>query len=66
MDETPMNSDKRTSETVSKVGKKTVLVKMTGHEKTRFTIVLSYLFDGTKFKPMVIFKRKTIPKQQFP
>lgn len=46
-------------------GTKTVLVKSTGHEKTKFTVVLSCLADGTKLKPMVIFKRKTMPKIKF-
>ena len=39
---------------------------MLGHEKCRFTAVLSCLADGTKLKPMVIFKRKTIPKENIP
>ena len=41
---------------------KTILVKTTDHEKTRFTVVLACLADGTHLKPMVIFKRKTVPK----
>ena len=54
------------SKTVDSVGAKTVLLKTTGHEKTRFTVVLACLADGTKLKPMVIFKRKTMPKDNFP
>ena len=54
--------DMPTSKTVDSVGAKTVLLKTTGHEKTRFTVVLACLADGTKLKPMVIFKRKTMPK----
>ena len=46
-------------------GAKTVLLKTTGNEKTRFTVVLSCLADGTKLKPMVIFHRKTMPKDKF-
>ena len=47
-------------------GAKTVLVKTTGHEKSRFTIVLACIADGTKLKPMVFFKRKTMLKGNFP
>lgn len=56
MDETPVWFDMPTARTVSHKGQKTVLVKTTGHEKTRFTVVLTCLADGTKLKPMVIFK----------
>ena len=49
--------------TVNTVCEKTVLVKTTGHEKNRFTVVLSCLFDGIKLKPMIIFKRKTVPRR---
>lgn len=66
MDETPVWFDMPTSKTVSAKGEKTVLVRTTGHEKSRFTVVLSCLADGTKLKPMVVFKRKTLPKGQFP
>lgn len=43
---------------------KKLLISTTGHEK--FTAVLAYLADRRKLKPMVIFKRKTIPKENFP
>lgn len=38
-------------------GVKTVLVKMSGHEKTRFTVVLACMADGTKLCPVLVFKR---------
>ena len=38
----------------------------TGHEKTHFTTVFACMSDGTKLPPMVIFKRKTMPKDKFP
>ena len=66
MDEMPVWFDMPTSKTVDSTGAKTVLLKTTGHEKTRFTVVLACLADGTKLKPMVIFKRKTMPKDNFP
>lgn len=66
MDETPVWFDMPSAKTVNSKGKKTVLVNTTGHEKSRFTVVLTCLADGTRLKPMVIFKRKTIPKEKFP
>ena len=43
------------------------MIKTTGNEKTpRFTVVLACLSDGTKLKPMLIFKRKTMPKEPIP
>ena len=47
--------------TIESKGKKT-----TGHERTHFTVVLACMADGTKLKPMVIFKRKRIPKGEKP
>ena len=66
MDETPVWFDMPSAKTVNSKGQKTVLVNTTGHEKSRFTVVLTCLADGTRLKPMVIFKRKTIPKEKFP
>ena len=57
MDETPMNFDMPPNRTVNSKGSKTVLIKTTGHEKTRFTVVLACMADGTKLKPMVVFKK---------
>ena len=65
MDETPMQFDMPGNRTVNARGEKTVFVKTTGHEKTHFTLVLCCMADGTKLKPMVIFKRKTMPKEKF-
>ena len=66
MDETPVWFDMPSARTVTTRGEKTVTISTTGHEKSRFTVVLSCLADGTKLKPMVIFKRKTQPKEKFP
>ena len=52
--------------TVNKCGEKTVFVRTTGHEKAHFTVVLSFLANGKKLNPMVIFKRKLMPKEDFP
>ncbi len=67
MDEIPMFFDMPSNRTLDKAGTKTVFVRTTGHEKTHFTVVLCCMSDGTKLPPMVIFKRKTIPKgEKFP
>ncbi|KAH1173359.1 hypothetical protein KIL84_017881 [Mauremys mutica] len=66
MDETPMNFDMVGNKTVNPKGAKTVLIKTTGHEKSRFTVVLACTADGAKLRPMIIFKRKTMPKIKFP
>ena len=66
MDETPMNFDMPSNQTVDIKGKKTIMIKTTVHEKTHFTVVLACTADGGKLPPMVIFKRKTMPKDKFP
>jgi len=67
MDETPMSFDLPANRTIDIKGTRTVQIRTTGHEKTHFTAVLSCMADGTKLKPMVIFKRKRIPKgEKFP
>ena len=62
MDETPVTFDMPGNRTIAPVGDKTILVKTTGHEKTHFTVVLACMADGSRLKPMIIFKRKTLPK----
>ncbi|KFD50705.1 hypothetical protein M513_08361, partial [Trichuris suis] len=66
MDETPVYFDMPTNKTVESKGAKSVVVKSGGHEKARFTVALACLADGTKLKPMVIFKRKKKPNVAFP
>ena len=66
MDETPMFFDLPSNKTIHFAGEKCVTVRTTGAEKQHFTVVLACLADGTKLKPMVIFKRKTFPKEKFP
>ena len=63
MDETPVNMDMVANTTVDKIGTKSVMLKTTGHEKCRYTVVLSCMADGSKLMPMLIFKRKTLPKK---
>ena len=66
MDEVPLCFDCPPNRTVSSKGEKSIPISTTGNEKTAFTVVLSCAANGTKFPPMVIFKRKTIPKENFP
>ena len=62
MDETPLTFDMPPNQTINNTGEKTVKIRTTGNEKNRVTVVLACCRDGSKLKPMVIFKRKTIPK----
>ena len=55
-DEMPVWFNMPSVRTVATRGEKTVTISTTGHEKSCFTVVLSCLADGTKLKPMVIFK----------
>jgi len=43
-----------------------VTVNTTGSEKAHFMVILSCLANGTKLQAMVIFKRKTMPKDKLP
>lgn len=52
--------------TVDKTEARTVNVRTTGNEKASFTVVLACQANGQKLLPMVIFKRKTVPKENFP
>ena len=55
-DETPIWADMVSDTTVDVVGKKTVSMKSTGHEKCRVTVGLAAKGDGTKLKPFIVFK----------
>ncbi|KFD64377.1 hypothetical protein M514_23401 [Trichuris suis] len=65
MRQTPVYFDMPTNKTVESKDARSVVLNSSGHEKTRFTVALSCLADGTKLKPMVIFKRKK-PNVAFP
>ena len=62
MYETPMCFDLPGNRTIDHKGAKTIQIRTTGNEKSHFTVVLACMANGTKLKPMVIFKRKGIPK----
>jgi hypothetical protein len=65
-DETPVFFDMSANTTVDTKGSKSVLVKTTGFEKLRITVMLSVLADGRKLTPFVILKRKKLPKEKLP
>jgi hypothetical protein len=66
MDEVPLTFDLPLNRTVEQTGAHSVSIKTTGHEKASFTAVLAVTGAGTKLPPMLIFKRKTMPKEKFP
>lgn len=66
MDEVPLTFDIPVNRTVEKTGTSTVCIRTTGNEKSSFTVVLGCQANGQKLPPMVIFKRKTLPKETFP
>uniref|UniRef100_A0A671NPD7 HTH CENPB-type domain-containing protein n=1 Tax=Sinocyclocheilus anshuiensis TaxID=1608454 RepID=A0A671NPD7_9TELE len=65
-DQRPVFFDMPTSATIHKKGEKSVIVKSTGNEKSRVTVMLACLADGTKLPPYVILKSKTVPKEGIP
>ncbi|KAL1457235.1 hypothetical protein MTO96_027713 [Rhipicephalus appendiculatus] len=66
MDEVPVTFNIPLGRSFTEKGQKTVTVRTTGHEKSHFTAELACCADGTKLPPMLIFKRKTLPKNIFP
>jgi len=66
MDEVQMSLDMPGNFTVDKKRTTDIRITSTGSEKCSFTIILCVTADGVKLPPVVIFKRKTIPKENFP
>ena len=66
MDEVPLHFDCPPNRTVSKSGEKSVPITTTGNERLSFTCVLACAANGQKLKPMLVFKRKTLPQDTFP
>jgi len=54
--------DVPSNKTVDVKGAKTIVIKTSGNEKTRYTVVLACCADSKKLPPLLIFKRKTLPK----
>jgi len=66
MDEVPSTFDVPSNKTVDVMGAKTIMIKTSGNEKTSYTVVLAFCADGTNLPPLLIFKRKTLPKDVIP
>jgi hypothetical protein len=62
----PIYFDMLSNITINEKGKKTILIRGTGNEKVRITVMLRVLVDGYKLPPYVILWRKTMPKEKLP
>ncbi len=65
MDETLMIFDLPSNTTIDETGTRSVSIRITEHEKTNFTVILTCMADGTKLPPLVIFKLKKILQGSF-
>jgi len=63
-DETAICLDMPPNYMLEKKGVKEVLLKTTGCEKLRLTVMLAATADGRKLPPLLILKRKTLPKSE--
>ena len=66
MDQVPLAFDVLSNKTVDVKGAKKIMIKIHGHEKMRYTVVLGCCADGTKLPPLLIFQRKMLPKDVIP
>jgi hypothetical protein len=62
MDGTPVTFGIPLNRTIASKGEKTV--KTTGHEEAHYTVVLACYADSTELSLILIFKRKTGPKDK--
>ena len=56
IDETPFWSDMMSATTINATCKKAITMKSTGHEKPRVFVCLAAKANGTKLKPMIVFR----------
>ena len=61
-DQTPVTFDLPYSRTIDFKGAKSISIKTTGSEKSRFIVMLTCAGDGCKLPSYIIFRRKTMPK----
>ena len=62
MDETAIYLDMPGDSTLDETGTRSVLIRTTGHNKDKVTVMLAALGDGTKIAPLMIFKGVRPPK----
>ena len=60
-DQTPMTFDNPFPTAICPIGTKSVLLRTTGNEKCRFTVMLGAMADGTKFLRESYFQKKHFP-----
>ncbi|CAI7895033.1 unnamed protein product [Closterium sp. NIES-54] len=65
-DQTPLWLEMPATTTVEETGVRSVPIRSAGYQKQRVTVMLACTADGRKLKPWVFFKRKTLPKGDFP
>ncbi|CAI7919216.1 unnamed protein product, partial [Closterium sp. NIES-53] len=65
-DQTPLWLEMPSERTVEEVGSRSVPVRSGSYQKERVTVILACTASGEKLKPWVFFKRKTVPKGDFP
>ena len=58
MDDVPLMFDVPSNKTVDVKGSKTIMIKTSGNEKTRYTVVLACHADGTKLPPFIKFLKE--------
>lgn len=66
MDEVPVTFDMPSKFTMEQKGQSDEKIVTAGAEKSKFTVVLCITANGAKLPAYVIFKRKTLPKGNFP
>ena len=66
MDEVPLTIDVPSNKRVDVKGAKTIMIKTSSNEKTRYIVVLACCADDTKLPTLLIFTRKTLPKEVIP
>ena len=64
MDEVPCYFDMSSNKTYESTGTRNILVRSSGNEKTRFTVLLCAFANGNKMIPTIIFKNLTKPPKE--
>ncbi|CAI7934352.1 unnamed protein product [Closterium sp. NIES-54] len=65
-DQTPLWLEMSATTTVDQTGVRSVPIRSAGYQKERVTVMLACTADGEKLKLWVFFKRKMVPKGDFP